>query len=143
MHCIMCRTFIYDTMLAPIPFTDPKFSFMRLTPAKLGILMPSLYHLLELTETREWYPTIMDEIESEVQYIMEQMMDIGFISLKAGENWGTYNMEWLNQKLDCIHRSLSLIHYEHTIARFSRSDGYIPEFDACYTTTSSQTSSHV
>lgn len=131
-------------MLAPVSFTDPKYPFMRLTPAKLAIIMPSLYHLLDLTEFREWYPEILDEINADVFYIMELMVDMGFISLKAGEKWGEYNMEWLNQKLDRIHMCISVFHHEHTIACISRSNGYIPEFDACYTTsTSSHTSSHV
>lgn len=134
----MCRTFIYDTMLAPVSFTDPKYPFIRLTPAKLAILMPSLYHLLDLTEVRDWYPAIMDEIDSEVHHIMNQLVDVGVISLKAGENWGKYNKDWFNQKMDTIHMSLSLFHYEHTIARLSRTSGYIPEFDACYSTTSSR-----
>jgi hypothetical protein len=124
---------VYDTLLAPLSVTDPKYPFMRLTVAKLGTFLPAIYHLLDITECREWYPESFSDIQADTNYILEKMVDVGVISMKAGEKWSQYNIDWINEKLNYIFMGLSIIHREHTIARLSRIDGYIPEFDACYT----------
>jgi hypothetical protein len=124
---------VYDTLLAPLSVTDPKYPFMRLTVAKLKILLPAIYHLLDITECRVWYPESFSDIQADTNYILEKMVDVGVISFKAGEKWSQYNIDWIDEKLNHVFMGLSVIHREHNLARLSRSDGYIPEFDACYT----------
>ncbi len=139
MRCPMCRGYVYDTLLAPLSLTDPKYPFMRLTATKLLAFLPAIYHLLDITECREWYPESFSDIQADTNTILEIMIDVGVISFKAGEKWSQYNIDWINEKLNHVFMGLSVIHREHTLARLSRIDGYIPEFDACYiagTTTS-------